>query len=70
MPDWDQIAAARGLKLSEDERLRLAQVLSELEAAFRPLAASIPLDTEPAVVFEASVEQAAPLGDGAPEEHA
>ncbi len=58
MSDWRKIAEARGLEISEDEAARIARTLEALETAFRPLAAAIPEDVEPAVTFRAEEEQA------------
>ncbi len=58
MSDWKKIAEARGLELPEAEAARIAAVLEALEDAFRPLAAAIPEDVEPAVTFRAEEERA------------
>ncbi len=60
MTDWAKVAAARGLILTEEEQQRAGAVLDALEAAFRPVAASIPLETEPATVFEAAEREQLP----------
>lgn len=51
MTDWRSLAKARRLNIPEGELERVAAALEKLEEAFRPLAAGIPLDVEPAVVF-------------------
>lgn len=51
MKDWTEIARGHGLEIPEAELARMAPVLDALEAAFRPLAAAIPEDVEPAVIF-------------------
>jgi hypothetical protein len=56
MTDWPAIAKARGVHASAKELEGMAEVLAALERAFAPLAREIPLDTEPAAVFRASVE--------------
>ncbi|MEX2263530.1 MAG: hypothetical protein WD696_16350 [Bryobacteraceae bacterium] len=56
MTDWKKIAEARGLNIPAADLERIAPSLDALEAAFRPLTASIPHETEPAVVFHATTE--------------
>jgi len=51
MKDWKLLAAAHGLELGPEEAERVRAVMEALEAAFQPLAASIPPEVEPAVVF-------------------
>jgi hypothetical protein len=43
--DWEAIARARGVAAEH------AGMIARLEAAFRPLAGSIPDDVEPAIIF-------------------
>ena len=49
--DWRRAAAAYGVEIPEAELERVTAPLDTLEAAFRPLAGSIPQEIEPAVVF-------------------
>lgn len=51
MRDWATIAKASGLDLSTRELDRIAQPLATLEETFRPLAAGLTPDTEPAFEF-------------------
>ena len=48
MTDYRAVARARGLDLPEDQLERIARTLESLEAAFRPLAADLPVSLEPA----------------------
>ncbi len=43
--------------IPEEALERIAPVLDALEAAFRPLAAAIPEDVEPAVTFKAEEDE-------------
>ena len=52
MKNWQLMTQASQLDISQEELGRLTPVLDGLEAAFRPLTAKIPLETEPAVVFQ------------------
>ena len=54
--DWKKIAKANGLTIPAAEVDRIAPALDALEAAFRPLARTIGPETDPAVVFQADVE--------------
>jgi len=54
--DWRKIAEAYAVRIPDPEISRIAEALDGLEAAFRPLARSIPHTVEPAVVFRASSE--------------
>lgn len=54
--DWRKIAEAYGLRIPDPAMGRIAEALDGLEAAFRPLARSVPHNVEPAVVFRASSE--------------
>lgn len=56
--DWKQIARASALPLPEAELDGIVRTLAALEAAFRPLAASLPPDLEPALNFQAAPEDA------------
>jgi hypothetical protein len=54
---WKQIAAGNGVPVPEGELEKFAASLTALEAAFRPLIATIPLEVEPAIVLsEQAVE--------------
>lgn len=57
MRDWSLIAAGLDLKIPAGELEKITPALSALEAAFRPLAASIPHDIEPAVTFACPPEE-------------
>lgn len=57
MKDFKLLAAGHGLTIPEDELERISLVLTGLETAFRPLVASIPLETEPAVAFACPPEE-------------
>ena len=48
MKDWQQIARASGMEM---DAAPITPALDALEAAFRPLVAAIPWDTDPAFVF-------------------
>ena len=52
MKDWKLIASGLGAGLRAEDLERITPALDALEAVFRPLAAAIPYETEPAVVFE------------------
>ena len=54
MKQWKNIAEAAGLEIPDMERI--VPALDALEAAFRPLAKTIPHDVEPAVIFHAAEE--------------
>lgn len=51
MRDWKLLATAQGLDIPAEELDRIGPVLGALEAAFRPLVKSIPIEVEPAVTF-------------------
>jgi hypothetical protein len=55
--DWKLLAAAHGLELGPEEAERVRAVMEALERAFRPLAASIPPEVEPAVIFSCPPEE-------------
>jgi hypothetical protein len=57
MRNWKLVAAGLDAGLSEAEVERIAPALDALEAAFRPLAAALDYEAEPAVTFEASPEE-------------
>jgi hypothetical protein len=50
MPDWKQRAAAMAPDIPEEAIARVSPGLEALESAFRPLAAKIPVETEPSYV--------------------
>lgn len=55
--NWKLIAAGNGMHVPEGELEKVAPSLSALEAAFRPLVATIPLEIEPAIILsEAAVD--------------
>ena len=56
MTDWKAIARGRGLAIPETDVEAIAPRLDALEAAFRPLAAKLTPDQEPAAVFRADPE--------------
>jgi len=58
MKDWISIAKARGLDIPAGDVERIAPALDALEAFFRPLAASLTPEMEPAAVFRADEESA------------
>jgi hypothetical protein len=57
MKDFKLLAAGHGLDIPEDDLARITAVLAGLETAFRPLVATIPLETEPALSFSCSPEE-------------
>ena len=57
MKNWKKIAEIEGFDIPESELGRMTPVLDGLEAAFRPLVASIPHDVEPATAFQAAPEE-------------
>jgi hypothetical protein len=54
MKDWNGIVVASGLGIPADEVGRIAKPLDSLEAAFRPLTASLTFADEPAAIFDPS----------------
>jgi hypothetical protein len=58
MKDWTAIARAAGLDIPAKDLSRAAQALNGLDEAFRPLAAVLTPDMEPAATFSADQEQA------------
>ena len=56
--DWKKIARANGLAIPDAALERIAQSLDALEADFRPLARTLPPETEPAVAFHAAMHAA------------
>ena len=57
MKDWKGIASANRLDIPAADLERIAPALDALEAAFRPLAQSIPHAVEPAVTFRLDPEE-------------
>lgn len=55
--DWKRVAAGYGLDIPEAQLERIAPVLDALVASFRPLAAAIPFETQPATSFHAVEEE-------------
>jgi hypothetical protein len=51
MKDWTKIADAHNLAIPDADLDQIRPGLDQLEAAFRPLAGSIPHETEPAITF-------------------
>lgn len=58
MRDYRQIAAALKLNIPDDQLARVIPPLDGLEETFRPLAATIPHETEPAITFVIPPEEA------------
>jgi len=56
MKDWKAIAAGLDTGLSDADVEKITPALDTLEAALRPLSATIPYETEPAFIFEAPPE--------------
>jgi len=56
MTDWKLLAVARRLGMPDEELERSRPAMEALEAGFRPLARSVPLYLEPAVVFQCPPE--------------
>jgi hypothetical protein len=54
MTNWKLIAEARELGISAASLEQIAPALEALERSFRPLAAAIPPEVEPAVIFRAA----------------
>jgi hypothetical protein len=57
MKNWKLVALGLDTGLSNEEIARIAPVLDALEAAFRPMAAALAYQAEPAVIFEAAPEE-------------
>lgn len=51
MKNWKILATANGLGIPEEQLDRITPSLDALEAAFRPLAAGIPFEIEPAIIL-------------------
>ena len=56
MTNWKALAEALELGIPEADIGRIAPALEALEASFTSLAAKLPFDTEPAIVFRAAPE--------------
>jgi hypothetical protein len=57
MKNWKAIASGNGLNLTDEYLAKITPALDALEAAFRPLAATIPHETEPSTTLsEAAVD--------------
>jgi hypothetical protein len=57
MKNWKKIAEAHDLRIPDADLDRIAPSLDALEAAFRPLAKTIPDDIEPAITFRLQPER-------------
>ncbi|MCL6645994.1 MAG: hypothetical protein K6U88_13680 [Dehalococcoidia bacterium] len=51
MKDWRRLAEALNLGIPEPDLERIERPLDALEASFRPLLATLPLQTEPAYLL-------------------
>jgi len=56
MKNWKLLAAAQNLEIPDSDLARIIPALDALEAVFRPLAANIPPQIEPAVIFQCAPE--------------
>lgn len=56
MKDWKKIASGHSLDIPGEQLEKIAPALDSLEAAFRPLVASIPPEIEPAITFRIAEE--------------
>ena len=52
MKDWSALAAASGINIPSAEMERMLKPLQGLEESFRPLANSLTIADEPAVLFD------------------
>ena len=52
MKDWTALAAASGIEIPPAEIARIVKPLESLEDAFRPLANSLTIDDEPALLLD------------------
>ena len=57
MKDWRLVAAGLNAGLTEAEIERIAPVLDALEVEFQRLAAALPYEAEPAVIFDPQEER-------------
>lgn len=53
MKDWKAVAKGAGLEIPGPDLDRIAQALSNLDEAFRPLLTDLSPEIEPATVFHA-----------------
>ncbi|MGI8991280.1 MAG: hypothetical protein ACR2I2_17080 [Bryobacteraceae bacterium] len=51
MQDWKSIAIAKRLGMPESDLDLIVPVLEALDASFRPLIATIPIDIEPSIIL-------------------
>jgi hypothetical protein len=57
MKNWKAIASGNGLNLTDEYLAKITPPLDALEAAFRPLVATIPHEIEPSITLsEAAVD--------------
>ncbi len=56
MKDWKRLAEGLDLGIPEPDLDKIRAPLEALEASFRPLAASLPLETEPAYLLLLAAE--------------
>ena len=54
--DWEALARTRGFELPPEQLDRVVEPLRALERRFRPLAAGLSFDLEPATTFRADPE--------------
>jgi hypothetical protein len=54
--DWETLARARGFEVPPEQLDRVLEPLRALERRFRPLAAGLSFDLEPATAFRADPE--------------
>jgi hypothetical protein len=54
MKDWSALAAASGIDIPSAELERTLKPLQGLEDAFRPLARTLTVADEPAILFDAA----------------
>ena len=57
MKDWKLLAKGLNLDIPENDLEKIIPTTDALEAAFRPLTANIPHETEPAVIFHLPPEE-------------
>lgn len=58
MKNWNELARAAAPAIPKEQLERIVPVLEKLEAAFAPLEAGLPLETEPAPVFRPLPQEA------------
>ena len=54
--DWEALAKARGIEIPSEQLDRVIEPLRALEKRFRPLAAALSFDLDPATTFCADPE--------------